>query len=408
MLLVLIPVIGLVAAACSSPVVDDLYPLIGTGKAGSSGDAGPALAAKLNQPTDVAVDEFGPVCPGTPPCTTTYVADAGNNRIRRVVVQTPGAPDGLVDTLPIPGLLSPKGVATNFGAVFVSDSGNKRVLRVDEPGNAVTPIAGGGAGSGPCATQAKLKDPQGIAVVGADLLLADTGNNVIWRIYGVADVAPAAPCIPGSAVVGTTPGTIALVAGTLGAAGFSDNRPATAARLSGPRDVAPYNDGFVIADTDNARIRKVDGGGIITTLAGMKKSGYNGDCGDPLAARLDQPSSIAVVSPIGAPSQASIYFTDTKNDRLRRIDVGPAFPAPRIVTVAQMYQKPIDGPKTLPQALKKPVGVVAGSVQTSGGDTSLLIAHGIVIADTGNNVVGGMLSDANKNQCATQPAVTGA
>lgn len=98
--------------------------------------------------------------------------------------------------------------------------------------------------------------------------------------------------------------------------GYSgDNGSAVNAELNSPSGVAVDSDGNIyIADTDNNCIRKVDTNGIITTIAGNGTPGYSGDDGPAVDAELDHPSGVAV------DSDGNIYIADTENNRIRKID----------------------------------------------------------------------------------------
>ncbi|MFA6111637.1 MAG: hypothetical protein WDA75_22990, partial [Candidatus Latescibacterota bacterium] len=115
------------------------------------------------------------------------------------------------------------------------------------------------------------------------------------------------------------PGTGAIIttmAGT-GTAGFGgDGGPATLARLNRPTRICVDDRGCLyIADTGNHRIRKVDTGGIITTVAGTGQSGFGGDGGPAVLAQLQAPLDVAMTG------DGSLYIADTGNYRMRR--VGP-------------------------------------------------------------------------------------
>jgi hypothetical protein len=182
----------------------------GNGTAGSSGDGGPAVAAKLNAPGAVTADAAGNL----------VLADTGNNRIR-VVAATTG---------------------TFYGQAMTAGD----IYTVAGTG------AAGFAGDGGPATSAEMRDPLGISIgPSGNLLIADTGNNRV-RL-----VAATSGSYFGQAVTG---GDITTVAGT-GTAGFrGDSGQAAAAELSSPQATGVDGSGnLLIADTGNGRVREVSG-----------------------------------------------------------------------------------------------------------------------------------------------------
>ncbi|MET7391807.1 NHL repeat-containing protein, partial [Streptomyces sp. NPDC005444] len=108
---------------------------------------------------------------------------------------------------------------------------------------------------------------------------------------------------------------LTTVAGT-GYEGFNgDNRPATAAQLWYPRGVAvDVHGNLYIADTENDRVRKVDTGGTITTVAGTGEEGFNGDERPATTAQLKSPCGVAV------DVHGTLYIADTENHRVRKVD----------------------------------------------------------------------------------------
>jgi serine/threonine-protein kinase len=188
------------------------------------------------------------------------------------------------------------------GNLYVTDSGNNRVRKIDRSG-VISTIAGTGArgssgDTGP-ATSAKLASPTGIAMDALnDVFIADTGNNKV-RVVNAG-------------------GTITTFAGT-GSPGFGgDGGPATAANLAGPSGLGIDQAGNVyISDTLNNRIRVVSQPGTISTYAGTGHDGYSGDGGPATGARLDKPTG-AVVG-----DSTHLYFSDTSNNRVRGITSGP-------------------------------------------------------------------------------------
>ena len=322
----------------------------GTGTDGFSGDSGRATNAQLNNPIGVAVDGGGNL----------YIADARNDRIREVNT------DGTITTAAgtwADGFSGDGGPATEAqldspidtaadngsGNLYIADSNNHSIRMVDAAGT-ITTAAGTGRrgfnGDGAPAIEARLSFPHGVAAGGyGNLYIADTGNNRIRKL--------------------DAGGTITTVAGT-GARGFSgDGGPASDARLNGPYGVAPDGSGnLYIADTRNNRIRMVDAEGTITTVAGTGTTGFSGD-GDPAtAAQLNSPSGMAV------DGSGNLYIADTGNHRIRKLDAEGT-----ITTVAGTGTSGFNGdggPATEAQ-LNDPHGV---SVDGSGN---------LYIADTGNH-----------------------
>ena len=275
----------------------DMSTVAGTGTAGFSGDNGPAAAAQMRTPTGVAGTADGG-----------YVfSDQGNSRVRRV------SPSGVVTTIAGNGtagfggdngpatsamLNAPNGLAElPDGSILIADSNNNRVRRVS-PGGTITTVAGGGTGGDNIpATNTALAFPVGLAA-------RPDGSYLI----GVNDQHRVRQVDAG--------GTITTVAGTGAAGSAGDNGQAALALLNGPAGVALMPDGgFLIADADNGRVRRVLPDGTITTVAGTTP-GLGGDGGPATAAQLNNP--LAAVPAAGG----AIVIADTNNNRLRQVDAG--------------------------------------------------------------------------------------
>ncbi|MBW2630983.1 MAG: hypothetical protein JRC90_04325 [Deltaproteobacteria bacterium] len=269
----------------------------GTGGYGYSGDGGPATEAALKYPERVTVDSSGNL----------YIADSGNYRVRRVDTS------GIITTVAGNGWYGyygddgpateagfhPIGVAVDSsGNLYIADYNNHRIRRVDANG-IITTVAGTGersySGDGGLATRAELSSPRGVAVDSSgNLYIADQSNYRVRKV--------------------DTNGIITTVAGD-GVYGYSgDGGPATEAKLDAPMDVTVDSLGnLYIADQINNRIRRVDTSGIITTVAGTGEYGYSGDGGLATEARLCYPADVTV------DSLGNLYIVGG-NQCVRRVD----------------------------------------------------------------------------------------
>ncbi len=224
----------------------------GNGNDGFSGDGGPALSASMNSPAAVVADSQGNL----------YISDYGNDRIRRV------ASNGTISTIAGNGrsgysgdggpalsasLSSPLGLFLDAqrGFLYVADSNNAVVRRINLGTGIITTVAGTGSccysgDEGP-ANQADLTTPTSVWLDAAGrLFIADPGAEVIRMVDAT--------------------GVITTVAGT-GDDGYSgDGGLAVLALLNTPTGVAVDSSGnLYIADTDNSRIRRVSAGAAVTT-----------------------------------------------------------------------------------------------------------------------------------------------
>jgi sugar lactone lactonase YvrE len=298
--------------------------IAGNGTAGPYGDGGAAVAAELSKPVGVAFDGGGNM----------FIPDSANNVVRRVDASTQ-----IITTIAGTGVAGYSGdgglgtvaemnepvhvVFDRTVNLYVTDAQNERVRKIDSLTDIITTIAGNGVAGyygdqGP-ATSAELNFPDGIAIdSNGNIYVGDASNNRVREIS-------------------TSSGDITTVAG-VGVAGYSgDDGPATAAELNFPsRPFVDANGNIYIADYYNNRVREVASGtGIITTVAGTGVAGYSGDGSAATNAELNAPISVAV------DGTGVLYIADTGNNRIRAVNLtanavtvlGVTIPAGQIQTV---------------------------------------------------------------------------
>lgn len=254
-----------------------------------SGNGNPANNAELGYSKGLAVDNSGNI----------YIADTWNCVIRRVDAVT-----NLVSTFAGTGVCGYSGdggpassaqlnlpedvFLDSAGNVFIADSNNAIIREVDASSGNIVTVAGNAAlgygytGDGGPATSAQLSFPVGVAVdAKGDIFITDPQNNVIREVSGTTQI-------------------ITTIAGT-SVGGFNgDNIPATSAQIYVPIGIfVDYFGNVFFADQTNARIREIVAKtGLIQTVAGNGTAGYTGDNGPATGAELDTPWGI-YVDPLG-------------------------------------------------------------------------------------------------------------
>jgi sugar lactone lactonase YvrE len=329
----------------------------GTGDSGWSGDGAGALAACLNEPKSLTLDTEGNLFIADSENHVVRKIDRKTNCIRTVAGRFQGIDSGAKPVSPVPVAEGVDGdpfaesgtvnshafthqtdlsgtvryVATgavlakrfsgdggpadqallNFptavvvdraGHLYIADTLNHRVRRVDAATGVITTVAGLGqprcSGDGKLAVDAGLNEPAALAVSdGGVLYIADQNNNRVRA-------------------VDLTTGMIYTVAGTGTAAYNGDDVAATETGLAGPSGLALASDGTLfIADSFNGRIRAVDPvTGLIRTVVGDGgEYRYQGP-DEPPSSSLSRPSGIAL------DEQGNLFFTDSDNHLVRRWD----------------------------------------------------------------------------------------
>ena len=335
----------------------------GNGNVGYTGDGGVATQAELGFPVGIATDAAGNV----------YIADAGNNVVRFVNVGSNNTISTVAGT-GTAGYSGDDGQATsallNYPAAVAVDSSNNlyiadtenAVIRTVNANHAINTIIGdhgyGFGGDGGPALQATLTNPFGLAVDAAgDVWVADYWNNRI-RMYAVANgnfntvvgngsvydglaatsaslYFPRGPALDSQGnlyitdegnnrirEVNATTGIISTVAGMnvpcpQSTQACGDGGPATSAGFYNPHSVNldPTDTYMNIADTGNNKLRQVNTGtGIVSTIAGTGVAGFTGDGGPASAAEINSPRAPSY------DSLGNLYFVDTSNHRVRKID----------------------------------------------------------------------------------------
>ncbi len=248
---------------------------------------GQGLQASFNTPSGIAIDSKGNL----------YVADTGNNRIRKIT------PDGLVSTVAgdgSAGYLDGPAVSARFdgpigitvddrGNIYVADSYNDRI-RLITPDGRVSTVAGAGRpgyGDGP-ASDALFDTPCGVAVTkDGVLIVADTGNNVLRRITPEGDV--------------TTLATVFPVA-------------ANPSDLRKPVGVAITHDGFLyVAELERSRVLQIAPDGSAHIIAGAEAENTDAVVGT----RFNQASGVAV------DKKGDLYVADAANYLVRKLRPAP-------------------------------------------------------------------------------------
>ncbi len=270
----------------------------GNGTFGYGGDGLHISQASFEDPSDIVFAEDG----------TAFVADVSNNRVRQIDA------DGFVSTIAGNGtdgtvglggpaidaqLGRPKDLALHLdGSLYVLTSWSW--LRVIDANGDLHHVAGTGEnnynGDGRPAETAAFDRPEDIFVdAHGTVYIADTNNNRVRMIDGG--------------------GLIQTVAGDGGFSGHGDGGPATSASLNRPGGLLVLPNGEIyISELSGHRIRHIDTNGVITTVVGTGTGGFSGDGGPASAAEISVPVGL-YMGPDG-----SLYFSDSGNYRVRRID----------------------------------------------------------------------------------------
>ena len=292
----------------------------GGGAGPGNGDGGNASAAVFEVPTDLALGSDRSV----------YVLDTGAADVRRI------APDGTVSTVAGGGvdglgdggdaraaeLYSPRGIALGpQNTLYIADTGNHRIRRVDADGT-ITTVAGGGVSlnDGGVATSARLLNPTDVAVApDGTLYIADSGHRRIRMV--------------------TPAGTISTVAGNGDTGSWNERDAATSTAIGRPRAIAidPTSGAVYFTERGQHRVARITPGGFLVTAAGTGRPGSTGDGGPAVTATLRGPRGVSI-DPDGR-----LVIADTDNYKVRRVMAAlPAYSRSNVVVPSsdgsQAYQ----------------------------------------------------------------------
>lgn len=281
----------------------------GGGAGPGNGDGGNASAAVFEVPTDLALGSDRSV----------YVLDSGSADIRRI------APDGTVSTVAGGGvdglgdggdaraaeLYNPRGIALGpQNTLYIADTGNHRIRRVDADGT-ITTVAGGGVSlnDGGVATSARLVNPTDVAVApDGTLYIADSGHRRIRMV--------------------TPAGTISTVAGNGDTGTWKEGAAATSTAIGRPRAIAidPTSGAVYFTERGQHRVARITAGGFLVTAAGTGRPGSTGDGGPAVTATLKGPRGVSI-DPDGR-----LVIADTDNYKVRRVMAAlPAYSRSNVV-----------------------------------------------------------------------------
>jgi cyclophilin family peptidyl-prolyl cis-trans isomerase/sugar lactone lactonase YvrE len=271
---------------------------------GFGGDGGLATAATLNFPA-IAVGPNGDV----------YLADRGNHRIRRIDAVTKmistiaGTGTAGLANDDAPASTAPLSFPADIvfdaaGNLYISDSGNSRVLRLDKATGLLRVVAGtgvpGSSGDGGPGRSAQLSSPMGLALDrNENLYICDMGSLLVRRLDA-------------------STGNISTIAGSRTTGETGDGGLAVNAVLGFPYGIAVDDAGniyFTDGRADVSKVRRIDGvSGVITTIAGAGGSGFSPDGVAAKTALLHEPRGVAV------DAAGNVYIAESRNGRVRRVD----------------------------------------------------------------------------------------
>jgi trimeric autotransporter adhesin len=298
----------------------------GNGTLGYSGDGGLATSAALNRPEGVFVDATGNIFIADTDNSVIREVTASNGNIATVAGNGKAGYSGDGGPATSAQLYDPYSVLVDgTGNIFIADTDNAAIREV--VGGTIQTVAGNGTicpdpttacGDGGPATSAQLDLPEGLFVdASGNIFIADTDSNRIRVVNtGTTQITVATVVIPAGDIQ-TVAGAYYQSDGGTACLYSGDGGSATSANLCVPGSVFVDGSGNIfVADTNNLRIREVAVDGTIQTVAGDGTAGYSGDGGAATSAELNYPSGIFV------DGAGNIWIADTDNFVIREVTAG--------------------------------------------------------------------------------------
>jgi sugar lactone lactonase YvrE len=294
------------------------------------GDNGAATQAISASAFGVAIDSSGNL----------YYSDNNANRVRKVNETT-----GVITTVAGNGnlniayggdggpatsaeLFQPFGIALDGHNLYIADSENNRIRRVDAATGIITTVAGngtaGGSGDGGPATSAELQFPSGVAVDSSgDLFILDNENGRIREVSATnGDITT---ILSGLSVGGAegiavdNTGHLFVAAGTLQEIDLATNQAVTIPGVSGDAVATDQHGNVFVSSQGGNIVQRVHlATGLVETMAGSGKEGFSGDGGMATEANLYQPMAVTV------DSSDDVYIGQFWDGRVREVVGGPA------------------------------------------------------------------------------------
>jgi hypothetical protein len=280
-----------------------IFLFAGTGETGYAGDGGPIRAAKFNGIHNLAIAPSGDI----------YLADTWNCRVRKIDAKSGtiqsiagtgeksfGGDGGPATQAKVAGIYC-VALDANAENIYLADLHNLRVRAVDLRSGIIRTVAGNGSKGipmdGALAASSPLVDPRAVAVDSrGNLYILERSGNALRVVDPSGKIR-----------------TVVNARGIKGATG--DGGAALEATMNGPKYIClDLDDNVVIADAENNVIRKyLPREGKIIRIAGTGRSGSGGVGGPPERVELNRPHGVFVHS------DRTLYITDSYNDRILKI-----------------------------------------------------------------------------------------